>query len=609
MLFKDETRYYVRKAGGPRCAVLVTTEPDTPTIDEEVKFTLLISCENDSEVKEVNLYVDGFLAKRWRGTGTFTFSKKHDAGTHTYHVIIVNQEGQEFRVPAVGEHSFNVLIAEGVAGPPTLRITPFEIVVEYEGESYRAFYAENISAPDIPPNPNENRAAFYMWAYTKRNWYVLDSNNQVVEDEDVYVKIAVAAETVFKLIVKNPDYLRERARFFRDVRSLGTQATFLKILGKQLAGFIPAVALGSAIPSSAGVERFGSIIKFTSLVKKAEPVTDVDLYVTLVADVYLRDAENALLRASELAEPVYKELMSDPSRPKAHVKYPEMLELYELTKKEAEGFAGMSMLYQLHKGGMESYIGSVIKAILESLDPSGLFAVAIKIQESPEVREFFDQMCAWEAEQHIRDDAFERGARSFAKAAREYAEIVKRGDSGGVVTVREGKIVSFETASGVEIKGEIQNRKIVLIVSSNMPKGKTIMIDLDSRSLPITKIEEVTVIFDGEKIEMASSLADVLNPNDDEKPEYFLLWGSKGAQVLISIPSFSAHTIEIIHRPSIQGDVNSDGLVDYKDLAIVVARYGSRRGDPSYLDAADVNLDGVIDYKDLAVVVSHYGGS
>jgi hypothetical protein len=40
-----------------------------------------------------------------------------------------------------------------------------------------------------------------------------------------------------------------------------------------------------------------------------------------------------------------------------------------------------------------------------------------------------------------------------------------------------------------------------------------------------------------------------------------------------------------------------------------VARYGSRQGDPSYLEAADVNLDGVIDYKDLALVVSHYGES
>jgi uncharacterized protein (DUF2141 family) len=87
------------------------------------------------------------------------------------------------------------------------------------------------------------------------------------------------------------------------------------------------------------------------------------------------------------------------------------------------------------------------------------------------------------------------------------------------------------------------------------------------------------------------------------------LWGSKGAQVLISIPRFSAHIIEIICAPGVRGDVNGDGIIDYKDLAVIVARYGSRQGDSSYLDVSDVNGDGVIDYRDLALVVAHYGES
>jgi hypothetical protein len=596
------------KTSSARCATLITVKPDTPTIDDYVEFTLSISCEEGSEVREINLYVDGSLAGSWQDEGNLRFSSKYTAGTHTYHLVIVDKHGQESRVPEKGEYSFNVLVTDGVAGPPTLWITPFEIVVEYEGKSYRAFYAINISASDIPPDPNKDRTAFYTWMYTKRNWYVLDSSNQVVTDEDVYVKIAIAAETAFNILGKNPDYLRERAYFFRDMKFYGTVATILKKIGEHLAGYIPKAALGFEMPSAVGVERFGVIVEFADYIKKLEKV-DVDSAITLVAFGYLTDVENALLRASELAEPVYSELMSNPSSPKAHVEYSKMLEFNKLIRNESKGFAGINMLYQLHREGVKGYIESVIKAIIASADPTGLSAVASKIQEVPEVREFFDQMCAWEAEQHIRDAAFERGARSFAKVAREYAETTKRGDSGGVVTVREGKIVSLEAASGVEIRGEVQNRKIVLIVDSNTPRGKTITVDLDSKSLPITKIEEVAVIFDGEKIKMADDLADVLNPNDDEKPEYFILWGSKGAQVFISIPSFSAHTIEIIHTPSIQGDVNNDGLVDYRDLATVVARYGSRQGDPSYLEAADVNLDGVIDYKDLALVVSHYGES
>ncbi|MCC6003746.1 MAG: dockerin type I domain-containing protein [Thermofilum sp.] len=610
MLSKDETSFQVTKAGELKCATLITVKPDTPTIDDYVEFTLSVSCQEGSEVGEIDLYVDGSLARRWQGEGNLRISSKYSAGTHTYHLVIVGRNGQESRVPERGEYSFNVLIAEGVAGPPTLWITPFEVVVSYNGETYRAFYAVNISAPDNPPDPNKDRNAHYTWRFSKFNWYVLDSGNQVVEDEDVYVKIATAAQIAFNTLAADPGYLRERARFFRDARLLGTIATLLKKFGEMLAGCIPKVALGAALPSSAGVERFGVIAEFAKGVKeRAKETADVDYYITSIAFLYLTDAENSLLRASELAEPVYNELMANPSRPKAHVEYSSMLELYELTKRECKGFAGISMLSQLNKEGMRGYLEGVIKGIIEGADPTGLSAVASNIQKVPEVREFFDQMGACESEQHIRDAAFERGARSFARVARRYAETVKRGDVGGVVAVRNGKFTSFNTVAGVEIKGEIQGRKIVLNVDSSVPRGKTIIVDLDKGSLPIARVEDVSVTFDGEKIGMADNLADVLNPNDDEKPEFLVLWGSKGAQVLISIPRFSAHIIEIICAPGVRGDVNGDGIIDYKDLAVIVARYGSRQGDSSYLGAADVNGDGVIDYRDLALVAAHYGES
>ena len=55
------------------------------------------------------------------------------------------------------------------------------------------------------------------------------------------------------------------------------------------------------------------------------------------------------------------------------------------------------------------------------------------------------------------------------------------------------------------------------------------------------------------------------------------------------------------------GDVNLDGEVNYKDLAIIVSRYGAALADPEYTPYADLNDDFNIDYKDLAVVTSHYG--
>lgn len=57
------------------------------------------------------------------------------------------------------------------------------------------------------------------------------------------------------------------------------------------------------------------------------------------------------------------------------------------------------------------------------------------------------------------------------------------------------------------------------------------------------------------------------------------------------------------------GDVNLDRRVDYRDLAIIVAKYCSARLDPGYSATADLNEDGLIDYADLAVVAAHYGES
>ncbi|MCC6005307.1 MAG: dockerin type I domain-containing protein [Thermofilum sp.] len=55
------------------------------------------------------------------------------------------------------------------------------------------------------------------------------------------------------------------------------------------------------------------------------------------------------------------------------------------------------------------------------------------------------------------------------------------------------------------------------------------------------------------------------------------------------------------------GDINGDGITDYRDLAILISRYGAKKGDTMYSEDADLNNDGEIDYKDLAILISNYG--
>jgi len=54
-------------------------------------------------------------------------------------------------------------------------------------------------------------------------------------------------------------------------------------------------------------------------------------------------------------------------------------------------------------------------------------------------------------------------------------------------------------------------------------------------------------------------------------------------------------------------DVNGDGRVDLKDLALVVRAFGSTPGSPNWNPYADINGDGVVNMKDIALVIRNFG--
>jgi trimeric autotransporter adhesin len=60
--------------------------------------------------------------------------------------------------------------------------------------------------------------------------------------------------------------------------------------------------------------------------------------------------------------------------------------------------------------------------------------------------------------------------------------------------------------------------------------------------------------------------------------------------------------LETVTAPFIPGDVNSDGVVDCSDLAVIKASFGKRRGEAGFDLRADVNNDGVVDVRDWTFV-------
>lgn len=65
--------------------------------------------------------------------------------------------------------------------------------------------------------------------------------------------------------------------------------------------------------------------------------------------------------------------------------------------------------------------------------------------------------------------------------------------------------------------------------------------------------------------------------------------------------------IVILGSPNLPGDLNSDGKVDGKDLAIAAKAFGTLPGDLLWDARADVNSDGRVDGKDIALISQNFG--
>jgi len=66
-------------------------------------------------------------------------------------------------------------------------------------------------------------------------------------------------------------------------------------------------------------------------------------------------------------------------------------------------------------------------------------------------------------------------------------------------------------------------------------------------------------------------------------------------------------TTKTVKVTSLLGDLNGDGKVDIKDIAIVAKAFGSTPGSPTWNPIADVDGNGKVEIKDIAIVAKQYG--
>ncbi|MGQ0534677.1 MAG: hypothetical protein ACT4PT_01230 [Methanobacteriota archaeon] len=131
--------------------------------------------------------------------------------------------------------------------------------------------------------------------------------------------------------------------------------------------------------------------------------------------------------------------------------------------------------------------------------------------------------------------------------------------------IRKGRVgaqVRFEHAEGrvhqdvFELEGVSVTAAVIgdtanLIISApDGTPGKVIVVDLDPAVVGAAENGTVNVTIDGRSATPARDFADVLDPDDDAGvPEYLLVRGNEGFQILVSLPHFSVHAVTISSVP------------------------------------------------------------
>lgn len=93
---------------------------------------------------------------------------------------------------------------------------------------------------------------------------------------------------------------------------------------------------------------------------------------------------------------------------------------------------------------------------------------------------------------------------------------------------------------------QVENNTVSINISSELSQGTTVSLSVSSDILEAIQEENVTILFDGEQIQMADNYDDIMNPDDDGgAAEYLVVVDSGVVEVLVSIPHFSAHSITI----------------------------------------------------------------
>jgi len=127
---------------------------------------------------------------------------------------------------------------------------------------------------------------------------------------------------------------------------------------------------------------------------------------------------------------------------------------------------------------------------------------------------------------------------------------ISKGEIGGELTIDsekgENKQVSVNYADmNMMTQVKDKNRVRVMVSSDTLGEnGKIVVAEIYKNVLDVDDIDDLEIKFDGEKISMADDYSDLNDTSDGA--EYLVSIGQDKIQVLVMVPHFSTHSIDII---------------------------------------------------------------
>ncbi len=178
-----------------------------------------------------------------------------------------------------------------------------------------------------------------------------------------------------------------------------------------------------------------------------------------------------------------------------------------------------------------------------------------------------DEVNAKQEDQKDQDDI------KSAKDSKEIPSVVE-------VSSTEATITQLDSKFSVSVSRPGDNSLSVSIAGANITGPRVLLINLAKDAGALSSLGSLRVAYDGNKISQASSLSQVLSGTSTSPPSYIVLAASSGVQLLVFIPHFTSHLIELLASPAPLGTFIAQApllLAGFAAVAAVAAALFMRR--------------------------------